>query len=90
MLDKAAQFKFPTVHTNLTNAFVGCIDIFYLDIPVQYLIPKKPSGLTRELTEKLYEKFSDDLITKDVSKFRQEIDRWVVKWDIASDPNRLI
>jgi hypothetical protein len=53
---------------------------------VQYLIPKKLSGLTRELTEKLYETFSDDLIAKDVSEFRQEIDRWVVKWDIASDP----
>ena len=53
---------------------------------MQYLIPKKLSGLTRELTEKLYKTFSEDLIAKDVSEFRQEIDRWVVKWDIALDP----
>ena len=66
----------------LTNRLVTNEDRFC----VQYLIPKKLSGLTRELTEKLYETFSDDLIAKDVSEFRQEIDRWVVKWDIASDP----
>jgi len=66
----------------LTNRLVTNEDRFC----VQYLIPKKLSGLTRELTEKLYETFSDDLIAKDVSEFRQEIDRWVLKWDIASDP----
>ena len=65
----------------LTNRLITNEDCFY----VQYLIPKKLSGLTRELTEKLYETFSDDLIAKDVSEFRQEKDRWVVKWDITSD-----
>lgn len=53
----------------LTNRLVTNENRFY----VQYLIPKKLSGLTRELTEKLYETFSDDLIAKDVSEFRQEI-----------------
>jgi hypothetical protein len=55
----------------LTNRLITNEDCFY----VQYLIPKKLSGLTRELTEKLYETFSDDLIAKDVSEFRQEIDK---------------
>lgn len=51
-----------------------------------YLIPNKLSGLTRELTEQLYEPLRDDLMAKYVSEFRQEIDRWVVKLVIASDP----
>jgi len=52
----------------------------------QYLIPTKLDGLTREITNTVFETFRDDLPANDVEQFQEEVDRWLVRWNIVANP----
>jgi len=52
----------------------------------QYLIPMKLDGLTWEITNAVFETFRDDLPANDVAQFQEEVDRWLVRWNIATNP----
>ncbi|VDI06908.1 Hypothetical predicted protein [Mytilus galloprovincialis] len=66
----------------LTRRLVSNEDRF----SAQYLIPTKLNGINQEVINTLFETFRDDLDINNVAQFREEVERWIVRWDIAADP----
>ncbi|CAG2239243.1 unnamed protein product [Mytilus edulis] len=66
----------------LTRRLVSNEDRF----SAQYLIPTKLDGINQEVINTLFETFRDDLDINNVAQFREEVERWIVRWDIAADP----
>ena len=42
--------------------------------------------MTPDVVNTLFDTSRDDLATNHIAQFRDELDRWIVGWDIAADP----
>ncbi|CAG2189409.1 unnamed protein product [Mytilus edulis] len=49
-------------------------------VSAQYLIPTKLDGINQEVINTLFETFRDDLDINNVAQFREEVERWIVRW----------
>ncbi|CAG2203332.1 unnamed protein product [Mytilus edulis] len=66
----------------LTRRLVSNEDRF----SAQYLIPTKLNGINQEVINTLFVTFRNDLNVNNVAQFREEVERWIVRLDIAADP----
>lgn len=66
----------------ITNRLVKNEDRF----AAQHLIPQNLQTLTNEELTKIFACYDNDLPATTEVEFREEVDRWRIRWDMARDP----